>query len=197
MPPRTRAGGLLCILLLACSSVPANAQDSAAGERKHGYCASCHGIEGQSFKPHYPILAGQSAAYLVSQLSQFKNGRRHDPSMNTVAKQLSTQDMRDLAAFFASVEPRPGHFTPDAKKAARGKARAAKAGCTGCHARSADSASQPNPRIAGQKLDYLKKQLRDFRDGRRSDASGIMHAIAKTLSDADIDDLGNYYAALP
>lgn len=187
---------LSCILLLACVTTSVGAQDRSAGEHKHGYCASCHGLNGQSFKPHYPILAGQSENYLLAQLTQFKDGQRHDPSMNAVAPQLSLQDMRDLAAFFASVEPHPARFKSDAKKAAQGKTQAAKAGCATCHSRKRNFASASSPRIAGQQHDYLAKQLRDFRAGRRIDANGVMRRIAQSLTDAEIDELSDYFAGM-
>jgi len=183
-------------LLLGCLAASVGAQDRAAGQRKHGYCASCHGLDGQSFKPHYPILAGQSESYLLEQLAQFKDGRRHDPSMNTVASQLSLQDMGDLAAFLASVKPHPGRLRPDPSKAARGKARAARAGCSACHPRNSKSAPNSFPRIAGQKHAYLAKQLRDFRDGRRIDATGTMRPVAQSLTDVEIDELSDFFAGM-
>lgn len=190
------AGSIVCALLFASYAAPAGAQDLAAGQRKHGYCATCHGIEGQSFKPNYPVLAGQPASYLLEQLARFKDGRRRDPNMDAVAPQLSTQDMRDLAAFFASIRPRPEHFKPDAKKAARGRALAKGAGCTGCHPRSLQPAGSPFPRIAAQQRNYLVKQLRNFRDGRRSTDAGVMRRIVQALSDTQIDDLAEYFASL-
>jgi len=52
------------------------------------------------------------------------------------------------------------------------------------------------PRIEGQHHDYLVKQLKDFQSGKRTNDRGIMTHIAKSLTDADIEDLGNYFAAI-
>lgn len=177
--------------------MPAAAQDVAAGRIKHGYCATCHGIDGQSFKPHYPILAGQPELYLLAQMNDFSQGRRRDPNMQAVIPQLSTQDRRDLAAFFASVKARSSRLQPDPRKVARGKAKAVREACASCHPRSARLAPEASPRIAGQHRAYLAKQLRDFRDGRRSDDSGVMRGIAQSLTDADIADLSEYFASRP
>lgn len=39
-------------------------------------------------------------------------------------------------------------------------------------------------------------QLKDFKAGRRAHDSGLMQPIAQTLTDADIEDLGNYFSAM-
>ena len=76
--------------------------------------------------------------------------------------------------------------------AAAGKAKAAT--CAGCHGANGVSAVPMYPNLAGQKEQYLIKQLKDFRDGKRNDP--IMAGMAKPLSDADIADLAAYYASL-
>jgi cytochrome c553 len=52
------------------------------------------------------------------------------------------------------------------------------------------------PRVAGQNYDYVVKQLRDFKARRRTNDAGNMTAVSKTLSDADIDNLGHFLAGL-
>ena len=52
------------------------------------------------------------------------------------------------------------------------------------------------PRVAGQHYDYVVKQLRDFKDKRRTNDAGNMTAVSRTLSDADIENLGHYLAGL-
>jgi cytochrome c553 len=197
MKPKTRLAGVFWIFLLTCAAAPAGAQNIAAGQSKYPICASCHGIEGRSFKPHYPILAGQSEQYLFLQLYDFKDGRRSDSSMELMASQLSTQDMRDLAAYFGSLESHPSsRFIPNLEKAARGKAQAAKLECARCHPENSNFATKDSSHIAAQLHDYVAKQLRDFRDGRRVNDAGAMRRVTQALTDADIDDLGNYYAGI-
>jgi cytochrome c553 len=66
--------------------------------------------------------------------------------------------------------------------------------CTMCHgAQGMSLADAPN--LSGQYPEVVVKQLHDYRDGRRT--SAIMQAIARGLSDAQIDDLAAYYASLP
>ncbi|WP_416306566.1 c-type cytochrome [Neptunicella sp. SCSIO 80796] len=66
--------------------------------------------------------------------------------------------------------------------------------CTACHGSNGISVIPMYPNLAGQKQDYLKKQLKDFRDGIRKDP--VMGAMAKGLSDTDIDNLAAYYSSL-
>ena len=64
--------------------------------------------------------------------------------------------------------------------------------CAICHGTNgANAGGLPN--IAGQSRDYLAKQLRDFRDGKRP--ATIMHQIAKGYTEEQIDALAGYFAA--
>lgn len=192
----TRLAMALCLALVALHG-PAeaaqgiNAQRVAAGLSKYGICASCHGIEGRSFKSHYPILAGQKQRYLFRQLDDFKAGLRDDPSMNAMVPTLSQEDMFDLAAYFSSLKPSASRLAVDPAKFSRGRKKAEMARCAMCHG---SKPEEDIPRIRGQHHDYLVKQLKDFRDGRRMNDGGVMGRIAAVLSDSDIDDLGSYFS---
>ena len=50
--------------------------------------------------------------------------------------------------------------------------------------------------MAGQQYDYVVKQMRDFKTGKRTNDAGNMASVSKTLSDQDIEDLGHYLAGL-
>ncbi len=64
--------------------------------------------------------------------------------------------------------------------------------CALCHGPEGESASAIYPRLAAQHPDYLKKQLKDFRDGRRK--SDTMSEMAKDLKDEDIVALAAFFA---
>ena len=66
--------------------------------------------------------------------------------------------------------------------------------CTMCHGAQGLSVSGA-PNLAGQYPEVVIKQLRDYRAGKRQ--SAIMEALARNLSDRDVDDLAAYYAYLP
>ena len=78
--------------------------DAAAGKEKSQVCAGCHGADGNSSVGANPRLAGQYESYLYQALKQYKNGARKDLLMGNMVASLSDQDMRDLAAWFASQE---------------------------------------------------------------------------------------------
>lgn len=84
--------------------------DPQAGKEKTSTknCVSCHGPDGDSPSPMYPILAGQNADYLVHALKQYKSGARSNPIMAGFAASLTEEDMKDLAAWFAT---QPGPLT--------------------------------------------------------------------------------------
>lgn len=76
--------------------------DVAAGKEKSAPCVACHGADGNSTDPNFPLLAGQYADYLVKALEDYKSGARKNAIMAGFAAGLSKQDREDLAAYFAS-----------------------------------------------------------------------------------------------
>ena len=170
-------------------------QDVDAGRKKAETCAACHGVDGNPLQPPLPILAGQTARYLYLQIRDFQQGRRTDPQMTPFVKDLSEQDMLDLASFFSVQTVRPTGFTPDEAKVERGKHKAAETLCTMCHL-GGFMGQNEIPRVAGQRYDSIVKQMQDFKYGRRTNDAGTMTSVSKTLSDSDIDDLAHYLAGL-
>jgi cytochrome c553 len=93
------------VMVLGCVSLslPVFAGDKKAGELKASSCVACHGAKGVSVNPLWPSLAGQKEAYLVKQMTDFREGRRKDPLMAPMAQSLSDTDIKDLAAYFSSL----------------------------------------------------------------------------------------------
>jgi cytochrome c553 len=171
------------------------AQDTESGRRKAESCVACHGPNGNSADPAFPILAGQTARYTYLQLKDYKEGRRKDPQMTPFAQDLSREDMLDLAAFFAAQRPLPAKFHADPAKVANGKAKAAEALCTMCHLGEFKGQNEI-PRVAGQHYAYVVKQMEDFKARRRTNDAGTMTGVSRTLSAEDIDDLAQYLVSL-
>jgi cytochrome c553 len=69
--------------------------------------------------------------------------------------------------------------------------------CAECHSLDGISAMARFPKLAGQRPDYIKKQVRDFRDGHRRNDGGQMAAIAGEISDEDLRKTALYFAGLP
>ncbi|MCB1695047.1 MAG: cytochrome c [Pseudomonadales bacterium] len=89
--------------VIGLSLSTANAADLAAGRKKSEVCAACHGAIGFSSNTSWPNLAGQQKAYLVKQLKDFREGTRSDPWMSPMAKDLSDEDIENLATFYVSL----------------------------------------------------------------------------------------------
>lgn len=79
-------------------------QASMAAEMpaKANTCAGCHGKDGNSVSPVFPILAGQHAQYIEVQLKNFRDGFRKNALMQPFAKGLTDQEIKELAAYFSS-----------------------------------------------------------------------------------------------
>ena len=72
------------------------------GQEKTTACAGCHGANGVSPIPMYPVIAGQHAEYIVHALKQYRSGERQNPFMTGIAAPLSDADIDSLAGFFAA-----------------------------------------------------------------------------------------------
>ncbi|MEE1658047.1 cytochrome c [Microvirga sp. CF3062] len=90
--------------LTALGLAGAEAGNARAGRQKITTCQACHGLDGLSKNPESPNLAGQIESYLVRSLTAYKSGERKNESMNIVAKELSDEDIADVAAYYASIQ---------------------------------------------------------------------------------------------
>jgi len=93
------------VLLAAPAALAGNAPEKAA------VCAACHGAEGQAMMPGHPHLAGQYSNYLEHALKEYRSGVRKNAIMGAQAAALSDEDIKQLAAYYASL-PGPLH-TPN------------------------------------------------------------------------------------
>ena len=185
----------VAIAVAPLASAFAQANDDPAVKEKAQPCFACHGPEGNSTNPMYPVLAGQSWRYIYIELKDFKEGRRSDPQMSPMAAPLSRDDMIALGNYFAAQKPAPLKFTPDPAKVAAGKKTSDAVLCPMCHLGGFVGQNEI-PRVAGQWPEYVKKQLADFKAKRRTNDAGNMTSVASTLSDADIENLSHYVANL-
>ena len=174
---------------------PADAQDIEAGRAKSQVCATCHGADGNSQSGQFPNLAGQTWRYIYVQLKDYKEGRRSDPVMTSIAAPLSRQDMIDIANYFAAQKAKPSTFKADDAKVRLGRAKADETLCAMCHM-GGFAGQNEIPRVAGQQYDYIIKQLRDFKARARTNDAGNMTSVAQTLSDTDIENLGHFITSL-
>jgi len=78
--------------------------NAKAGAEKSGLCQGCHGADGISIDPtQFPNLAGQFAGYIFKQVQDFQMGNRNNDTMSPMAATVtSRQDIKDIAAYYAS-----------------------------------------------------------------------------------------------
>ncbi len=158
-------------------------------------CGLCHGLDGNGKSQVYPHLAGEPAGYIETQLNGFASGARRAPQMQPLAMDLTPQERKSIDRYYASF-PATANVGFPSGHASDARAAAIAAPCAACHGAEFRGASAPllAPRLAGQARDYLVHQLRAFRSGERTDPTGAMAGIARTLSDSDIDKLAGYLA---
>lgn len=164
-------------------------------------CGACHTADGSRGSPANPILQGQHADYLVKQLSEFKSGKRKNAIMAGFASTLSDEDMKHVAAFYASKTAKPG-FAKNKDTVRLGEriyrgglAEKAVPACAGCHGPTGAGMPAQYPRVGGQHGDYIESQLTTFRSGARANNASMM-TIAAKLSDAEIKAVSDYIAGL-
>ena len=175
--------------------LPCSILGDAAFAAKSDSCAHCHGVDGNSTASAYPTLAGQTKEYLYRQIKDFKEGRRKNAMMSPTVGILSDQDMLDLAEYYAGQAATRGSSKPEPAIVAEGKKIAEGAQCVSCHQPGYKGMNE-FPRLARQKYPYLVKQLKDFRDGSRTNDNGVMGPTAKTLTDEQIQAIAQYLSSL-
>ena len=173
----------------------ADAADDSIKERV-SLCTSCHGEGGVSQTENTPSLAGQPDLFLQWQLVFFRSGSRKNDVMESIAEQLSNEDIRNLGAYFASLPPATTTKPGESSQAESGAKIVAGRSCASCHT-DTFAGTKGTARIAGQREDYLVKALHDYKSGARS-GSGVaaMASVAYSLSDDEISALAHYLAHL-
>lgn len=199
---------LICVSASAGAAEAANpaapvqtAPDLVKGQASAAICVSCHSIDGSRGSPSYPILQGQHPEYLVKQLTEFKSGKRANAIMSGMAAALTENDMKNVAAFYASKTAKPGFAKNKAtvelgEKIYRGGiADRSIPACAGCHSPNGAGIPAQYPRLGGQHADYTEAQLVAFRGGVRKN-SVQMTGVAAKLNDSEIKAVADYIAGL-
>jgi len=199
--------------------------NSQAGKAKSTLCSACHGEEGIAIVPIYPNLAGQTASYLYWNLQAYKIKRMPLSAMATLAAPLSEEDIRDLAAYYASLPAAPINNTAtnpaietDAILLAKGENIYLQGDpgkgippCQGCHgstARGYPNAMKADrsgytpfaafPALRSQQENYLQTRLQQYHDGlfTASTNSRTMNGVAQRLDEDSIRAVSAWLASL-
>ncbi len=159
--------------------------DAKAGEPLTAMCGGCHGPRGVSADSATPSLAGQDAQYLAKSTKAYKTVRRSWGMQRYVAG-LSDKDIDNIAAYYASQQPKAADQAPTSTQELADK-------CNRCHDQ--DNPSLAAPKMRGQDKDYLVMALRAYRDDKRE--SSTMHRMSFPYSNAIIESLASWYASQP
>ena len=202
--------------ILFATSLIAHASEEAKGKADPAkgkviaetVCVACHGADGNSATSANPHLAGQIEEYIYKQLKNFKSvdGKpavRNNAIMGGMAAPLSDEDMKNVAAWFASQKQKPAAATDESKIALgqklwrQGDFKKGVPACAGCHGPAGAGLPAQYPRLAGQFAEYTEGQLKSFRvDERANDPEKMMRTIAAKLSDVEIKAVAEYAAGL-
>lgn len=194
MSTRSHPSRLAAISAVVAVLLPLAAAAQSIDEKAQ-VCAGCHGENGVPQLPGAPVIWGQQQGYLYLELRDYKSGARKNDVMAPIAQSLSRDDMMALALYF-SQKSWPDLQQPRAP--ADVAARALKATnsivCTSCH-QSNYQGDSTQPRLAGQRKDYLQQTMLEFRNRTRGNNPG-MSDLMLAISEQDIADCAAYLAGL-
>ena len=183
----------------------ASAANAAAGKDKSVACQGCHGVDGNSYSGVWPNLAAQHPSYISKQLLNFQSGERKNETMTGMAAGLSKEDIADIAAYLSqqTIQPEANEFDANVLGTGRkiykgGNRYSGVPACSGCHGpNGAGISPSAFPSLAGQKVDYIVKQLTDFRNqARENDPRAIMQNVASRMTDNEIKSVAAYINSL-
>jgi cytochrome c553 len=195
--------GAIVLALSGLMTFATHAADIEAGKAKSAICAACHGADGNSSNVIWPSLAGQHASYIYKQLKDFKEGRRSNASMTGMVAILNDDDMKNLAAYYESQQPRSAAFDGELIESGEsiyrgGITETSVAACMGCHAPSGTGNGPAGwPSLKGQHPEYIVTQLQAFKQGTRSNDTGkMMRNVSARMSEMEMKSVAAYIAGI-
>ena len=198
----------------AANPAPAQAQQQSAAagspadiQAKVAMCIGCHNIRGyQASFPEVhrvPMIAGQTAKYIAAALTAYRNGDRKHPTMRGIAASLSDAEIAAIAAYYEALpkeDAKPLAEQPSREPNAQVAALLQKAACVSCHGANFSKPIDPSyPKIAGQHADYLFVALKAYKTDNNAAVgrnNGVMGAIARQFSNAELKAMSKYLASL-
>ncbi len=165
-----------------------------AGSKVATFCANCHGEGGNSVKPDVPNLAGQNASYLLEQMRQFSDGRRHTSEFKQrLIKILSPDEKVSLNIFYSRQDV---IYKPSADHALVMKGKVLYSdNCADCH-HDDGRGTEKYARVAGQQTGYLTLSLKGYRNGSHARINHQMADSVRDMTDADIAAVVAYVSSM-
>ena len=160
-------------------------------------CAGCHGVNGSSFGPSSPTIAGMSKAYFIETMEAYQSGERPSTIMTRIAKGYSKKEIELMADFFSKQAIVRHTQTYDAKAVKLGN-KLHKKYCKKCHEDNGASANDDAGILAGQWQPFLRFTMEDYTSGKRPMLEKKQERVKKIFEEhgqTGIDALIQFYGS--
>ena len=198
-----KLASLSCAIWLAIPLANADVMDDIE------QCNACHGEDGVSTESDVPSIAGVSPFIIEEYMfeyrddarpcreSKYRTGDTDRPAtdMCAVAKELSEDEIPEIAEYYSSKEFIAAAQDFDAEKAAAGK-KIHRRECEKCHSDGGSYADDDASILAGQWMPYLEQVFADYAAGDRAMLDEKMKEKTDPLDAESISALRHYYASL-
>ncbi len=172
-------------------------------------CDNCHGKDGVSTESDVPTIAGISPFILeeymyeyreearICRESEYRTGDTDKPptDMCAVAKELSEEEIPEIAEYYSGKEWVAAKQEFDAEKATAG-AKLHRSECEKCHSDGGSYADDDASILAGQWMPYLRQTFADYASGDRGMLDQKMQEKTDPLDEESIEALIQYYGSL-
>ncbi len=178
------------------------------GKRIFAMCTNCHTEDGSGMVSgigmrrapgYYPKLAGQHREVIIKQLADIRMGNRDNPMMYpfTLEKYLGgPQEISDVTGYISTLTISPENNLGSGQDLQRGRALYEN-NCTECHGDFGEgNAEEYYPRIEGQHYNYLLRQLKWIRDGKRRNANKKMMRQIASFSYREMMAVSDYVSRM-
>jgi len=174
--------------------------DKANGKDVYEVCSACHLPEGWGQTDGtFPQLAGQHRTVIIKQLADIRDGHRDNPTMYPFALPSEIggpQSIADVAEYISGLKMNPENGVGPGTDLEHGK-KLYEDNCVRCHGAQGEGNNDKFfPRIQGQHYEYLIRQYKWIKEGKRRNANPDMVEQIKNFTDKDTVDVLDYVSRL-